>query len=419
MLKLPRAAKQSNKKNASMSGGAGIAFLALLLFFVIAGAFFFFKEKAPENANVATRTTETKKDADYNSRSDALHEAVDQALSLQSIVVSDVQRLEKETQRDKEPGMIRWNSRNLLIEDSAGIGAEALKAKLIDRLKSDSGLVLKLEPDQYHGYSVVRLDIGFRDQLGGGPLTIVTDRLYLTTVARKPIASGPRHKANPANRGEIAIIIDDFGFRQDMINEFAAIRRPFTFAVIPFKSFSKEAATKGLASGHQVILHLPMEPLSGIESSELSSTIKVSMNGEQVRELIERAAADLPGIIGVNNHQGSRATADQKTMDLVIRVLREKQLFFVDSRTHARSLAADTARRQKLKTTENDLFLDGIADVSYVKKQLRTAGEMALRMGSVTVIGHARPTTAAALREVMPELEARGVRFVFVSQLVR
>ena len=167
-----------------------------------------------------------------------------------------------------------------------------------------------------------------------------------------------------------------------------------------------------------MILHLPMEPLSGIDSSELSSTVKIDMDMIQVRELVDRATASLPGIIGINNHQGSRATADRKTMENVMRVLREKQLFFVDSRTHAKSVAADVARQQKIKTTENDLFLDGIADVAYVKKQLRTAGEMALRQGSITVIGHARPTTAAAMREVMPELEAKGIRFVFVSQLV-
>ena len=420
MSKSPRAAKAKTKNNkTNTSGGAGTAFLVLLLFFAAAGAYLFFQEKSPDKKATAPLVAAVKKDADFNARSDALHEVVDQALSLQSLVVSDVQRIEKEVPRDKEPGAIRWNSRNLLIEDSAGIGAEALKGKLADRLKAGGGLILKVEPDQYHGYSVMRLDIGFRDQLGGGPLTIITDRLYLAGVVRKPTASGPRHKANPANRGEIAIIIDDFGFRQDMINEFAAIRRPFTFAVLPFKPYSKEAATKGLASGHQVMLHLPMEPLSGIEPSEANQTIKVGMDGEQVRELIERASAGLTGIIGVNNHQGSRATADQQTMDRVMRVLKEKQLFFVDSRTHARSLAADAARRQKLKTTENDLFLDGIADVAYVKKQLRIAGEMALRMGSITVIGHARPTTAAALREVMPELEAKGIRFVFVSQLVR
>ena len=396
-----------------------MAFLVLLFLFAIVGAYVFFEQKTPDKPNVVKQVGSIRKDADFNERCDALHDIVDQALSSQSLVVSDVQRVEKEVPRDKEPGAIRWNSRNLLIEDAAGLGAETLKARLSERMKAGGGLVLKVEPDQYHGYSVMRLDIGFQDQLGGGPLTIITDRMYLAGAVRRPAASGPRHKANPASKGEIAIIIDDFGFRQDMINEFAAIRRPFTFAVLPFKPYSKDAATKGLASGHQVILHLPMEPLSGIEPSEANQTIKVGMDGEQVRELVERAAAGLPGLIGVNNHQGSRATADQQTMDRVMRVLKEKQLFFVDSRTHARSLAAEAARRQKIRTTENDLFLDGIADAAYVKKQLRTAGEMALRMGSVTVIGHARPTTAAAMREVMPELEARGIRFVFVSQLVR
>ncbi len=396
-----------------------MAFLVLLFLFAIVGAYVFFEQKTPDKPNVVKQVGSIRKDADFNERCDALHDIVDQALSSQSLVVSDVQRVEKEVPRDKEPGAIRWNSRNLLIEDAAGLGAETLKARLSERMKAGGGLVLKVEPDQYHGYSVMRLDIGFQDQLGGGPLTIITDRLYLTGSVRRPTASGPRQKSNPASKGEIAIIIDDFGFRQDMINEFAAIRRPFTFAVLPFKPYSKDAATKGLASGHQVILHLPMEPLSGIEPSEANQTIKVGMDGEQVRELVERAAAGLPGLIGVNNHQGSRATADQQTMDRVMRVLKEKQLFFVDSRTHARSLAAEAARRQKIRTTENDLFLDGIADAAYVKKQLRTAGEMALRMGSVTVIGHARPTTAAAMREVMPELEARGIRFVFVSQLVR
>ncbi len=204
-----------------------------------------------------------------------------------------------------------------------------------------------------------------------------------------------------------------------MITEFSAIRRSFTFAVLPFKAYSKDAATKGLASGHQVILHLPMEPLSGTEPGEIPSTVQMGMTVEKIRELVERATAGLPGVIGVNNHQGSRATSDRKTMENVMQVLREEKLFFVDSRTHGRTVAADTARQTKIKTTENDLFLDGIADVAYIKKQLRSAGEMALRQGSVTVIGHARPKTAIALREVIPELEAKGIRFVFVSQLVR
>ncbi len=418
MSKSPRAAKPKTEKKKGTFGGAGTIFLALLLLLSVGGAYYFFQQTMPGKPVVSTKDDTLKTDADFNVRCEALQAIVDQTLSSQNMVVGDVQRIDKEVAREKNKGTIRWNSRNLLIDDATGVSADSLKARLESLLKSAGGSVIKIEPDQYHGYTVTRLDIGFTDQLGGGPLTIVSDRLYLVSAGSKPVVSGPRKKSNSANRAEIAIVIDDFGFRQDMIAEFAAIRRPFTFAVLPFKQYSKEAAAKGLASGHQVMLHLPMEPLSGIDPSELSNTVKLDMDLAQVRELVDRATASLPGITGVNNHQGSRATADRRAMENVMKVLREKQLFFVDSRTHARSVAADIARQQKIKTTENELFLDGIADVAYVKKQLRTAGEMALRQGSITVIGHARPTTAVALREVMPELEDKGIRFVFVSQLV-
>ena len=119
-----------------------------------------------------------------------------------------------------------------------------------------------------------------------------------------------------------------------MIAGFAAIRQPFTFAVIPFKQFSRDAAAKGLASGHQVILHLPMEPMSGVVETEVPITVRVGMSQDQIRELIDRATDSLPGIIGVNNHQGSKATADRNTMDAVMKKLRQKGLFFVDSRTN-------------------------------------------------------------------------------------
>jgi polysaccharide deacetylase 2 family uncharacterized protein YibQ len=418
MSKSQKAAKPKTQKKSNKFGGAGTIFLALLLLLSVGGAYYYFQQSAPVKSGVSAKEESRKNDADYNARCETLHGIVDQLLSSQNMVVGDVQRIDRDAPRENNKGLIRWNSRNLLIDDAAGVSADALKARLDPLLKAAGGSIIKTEPDQYHGYTVTRLDIGFIDQLGGGPLTIVSDRLYLVSAGSKPVVSGPRKKANTANRAEIAIVIDDFGFRQDMIAEFAAIRRPFTFAVLPFKQYSKEAAAKGLASGHQVMLHLPMEPLSGIDPSEISSTVKMDMDTAQVRELIDRATASLPGIIGINNHQGSRATADRKTMENVMKVLREKQLFFVDSRTHAKSVAADVARQQKIKTTENDLFLDGIADAAYVKKQLRTAGEMALRHGSITVIGHARPTTAAAMREVMPELEAKGIRFVFVSQLV-
>ncbi len=167
------------------------------------------------------------------------------------------------------------------------------------------------------------------------------------------------------------------------------------------------------------MLHMPMEPIAGADPNETSNTIHAGLSSGQMKALLDKALQNIPGVVGVNNHQGSRATADPKAMATFMQVMKPKKLFFVDSRTNGQSVAAETAKRDGIKTTENDLFLDGIHEESYVVRQLRTAGEHALRLGSITVIGHARPTTAAALRQMIPELEAKGIRFVFVSQLVR
>lgn len=420
MSKSPRADRPGTGKLPGRQGkkrSAGLVFLALLL--VLLGAAYLAFQETGQKAGPGGPPSGSGGDADFNPRCDALHMVVDKVLAGQNLVVSDLRQDAKEAARLKNSGKIRWNARSLLVESTDGGSPDSIRRSLELALKSAGGVVVKTEADQYHGYSVTRIDVGISDRLGGEPLTIISDRIYLAEKASRPVSPGARQKTSTASKGEIALIIDDFGFRQDMVAEFSAIRRSFTFAVIPFKPYSADAAAKGLASGHQVMLHLPMEPMAGIDSADAAATVRAGMTAAQVRELIDRSTGSLTGIIGVNNHQGSRATADRALMEPVMKELKQKGLFFVDSRTSGRSVAAETARRENVKTTENDLFIDGIADADYVKKQLRTAGDMALRLGSVTVIGHARPTTAAALREMIPELEAKGIRFVFVSQVVR
>lgn len=422
MWKLPKDARKTNRNKSKRAGSAGTILLALLLVFAVAAAGVLYlrqPDSAKQNVAASSIGNPGKKDADFNSRCDEMHAVIDRVLSEQNMVVADDRRDTRENARKNNEGKILWNARSLLMESTGGLSAETVRRGLETVVKKAGGSIIVVEPDKYHGFSVTRIDVGFKDQLGGGPLTIISDRLYIVNETVRKTATVPRQKTNLEHKGEIALIIDDFGYRQDMVVEFAAIRRPFTFAVIPFKSFSKAAAAKGLASGHQVMLHLPMEPLSGLDAAEAPTTVRVGMSAAQIRELIEKSTASLPGVSGVNNHQGSKATADRKTMEDTMKILKEKTLFFVDSRTNGQSVAAEIARRDKVKTAENDLFIDGIAEVAYVKKQLRAAGELALRMGSITVIGHARPATAVALREMIPELEDRGIRFVFVSQLVR
>ena len=227
--------------------------------------------------------------------------------------------------------------------------------------------------------------------------------------ASKPLGKG---------KGELAIIVDDFGYTADSITSFINLGRPLTFAVLPYRPHSGEAASRALAAGLQVILHLPLEPLSEREESE-AITVTTAMNDEEIQRLTAKAIASLPGITGVNNHQGSRATVDRRVMREVLTVVKKQGLFFVDSRTNGQSIAAEVSRQLGVKTGENELFLDNSADVAAIKKQLRAAGDLAIRHGKATVICHARPNTAVALREAIAELENLGVRLIYVSKLVK
>jgi polysaccharide deacetylase 2 family uncharacterized protein YibQ len=349
--------------------------------------------------------------ADYTASAQRIHAAVDSGLAGAKLAARNVQEGRREVPRKAVEGTIRWHTRQLVLSGDAQ--ADAVKQALAPRLRGSGGEVLETRSDTYQGQPAARIDVGLRDTLAGDPLTIITDRIFIP-LPRKPDAPKPKLSGT----GRLALVIDDFGYSSDTIASFAAMPVPVTFAVLPYRPHSNEAASKALSSGHQVMLHLPMEPLSAAEQSE-ASTITVAMSDQEIRDMTAKAIKAVPGLVGVNNHQGSRATADSRVMRAALAVIKANNLFFVDSRTSGNSVAADTARQAGLRTGSNDIFLDGQNDVEYIRGQLWAAARIAARNGSAIAIGHARPATAVALREAIPELEAAGIKFVFASQLVR
>ena len=164
------------------------------------------------------------------------------------------------------------------------------------------------------------------------------------------------------------------------------------------------------------MLHLPMEAVSAHIEAE-AMTITTAMNDATIAANVGKAVKSLSGITGVNNHEGSKATADKRVMKAVVKVLKEEGLFFVDSRTSNRSVAYDIAKACGVITAENQLFLDNDPAVEAVVHKLRQAGASSLQ-GSDVVIGHARLNTAAAIREFVKEFTGKGLKIVFVAQLV-
>ena len=243
--------------------------------------------------------------------------------------------------------------------------------------------------------------------------------LEIEIVTRAPFASG----AGVKNSGEtvgiarLAIIIDDLGSDRAAAEAVFALGFPLTISVLPNHEHSMEIAEEAHRRGLQVMLHLPMQSVAN-ETPE-AQELRPGMPAQEVAAVVEQFLQNVPDAAGVNNHQGSQATADAALMDELMPVLRDHHLFYVDSRTTAATVAYETAQDFGVPSAfRNVPFLDDVAEVAAVRKQLQLAVRGAREKGQAVAIGHPHPATLQALREVLPQAQAQGVRLVLASELV-
>ena len=226
-------------------------------------------------------------------------------------------------------------------------------------------------------------------------------------------------EGSPALPGKarLAILMDDLGNDRAAALAIFALSTPVTVSILPFHSRSEEIARDARQHGCEVMLHLPMQSLAN-ESPE-QQELRPGLPPDQVRGMVEKMLDAIPQADGVNNHQGSEATADRKLMNDLMRVLKDEGVFYVDSRTTAATVAFDAARHEGVPTAfRNVPFLDDTRNQDAVKRQLRLAIAGAKQKGEAIAIGHPHPETLAALREMLPEAKRSGVQLVLVSELV-
>lgn len=220
----------------------------------------------------------------------------------------------------------------------------------------------------------------------------------------------------PSETGRLAVVIDDAG--RDLASQrvYEGMGIPLTLAVMPNQVHTSEAAAEWAAAGLPVIIHQPMESVShsGMEPIVLLTT----MSDEAMRTMLSDSFRQIPQAVGMNNHQGSKATTDRHTMDVVMNELRHRGLFFLDSATNTTTAADSAAAAYGVPYARNELFVDNSTDIEEIKAMIRKGARMAAG-GSAIIIGHCRPNTAEAFRQVVPELKAEGIRFVYVSSLMR
>ena len=215
----------------------------------------------------------------------------------------------------------------------------------------------------------------------------------------------------------IAIIIDDMGVNRVLSKKTVAIKAPLTLAYLPYADELKAQAKAARQNGHELMIHMPMEPMNGkIDTGPI--VVKNGMSREDVKAMMRQAFESFDGYAGLNNHMGSRATQDPQLMSWVMDELKGHNLFYVDSKTISTSVAADAAKAYGLEYAERDVFLDHEESDDFVLGALKKTEEVALQRGYAIAIGHPKDVTLRGLQAWIPTLEARGFEIVPVSELL-
>jgi polysaccharide deacetylase 2 family uncharacterized protein YibQ len=222
----------------------------------------------------------------------------------------------------------------------------------------------------------------------------------------------------PQGKPLIAVVLDDVGVARSHAELAIDLPGAITLSFMTYADGVADMAARARAKGHELMLHVPMEPLG----HEIDAGPNVLTVGASEAELLKRLAWGLdrfPGYIGINNHMGSRFTQDERGMSVVLAELKRRNLLFLDSRTIGNTVGDKLAARMGVAHVMRDVFLDNEMDEAAVIKQLMQAERIAAGKGQAIAIGHPHPATIAAIRAWMPKAEARGFVIVPLSAVAK
>ncbi len=219
--------------------------------------------------------------------------------------------------------------------------------------------------------------------------------------------------------GLIALIIDDFGYQYNStIKDFFNISAELSYSVIPGTRYSSKIVEEIKRRNCELILHLPMEPIKQQYKRE-ELIILSDMNKYQINRVIQKAFNDITGAVGVNNHMGSKITEDRDIMKIILKRIKQKELFFIDSRTSANSVAFDVAQELNIPSAKRDVFIDTENNKDTIKDRLWQLAVIAEKRGYAIGIGHCSKLTLEVLQTEIPNIQKKGFRFVNVSKVVK
>ncbi len=214
----------------------------------------------------------------------------------------------------------------------------------------------------------------------------------------------------------ITIVIDDMGINSQKTKEISSLKYPLTTSFLSYASNLNSKIEYSLASGHEIMLHAPMEALGNVNCGPDALTTAMSL--QEIKDNLKIMLDKVKPIKGINNHMGSKLTQDSERMTAVMEVLKERGLYFLDSKTSAQSIAGDIADEIGIPHASRNVFLDNNNDKEYILGQLKLTEEIALRNGYAIAIGHPKSKTIEALQEWLPALADKDLELVHLSEII-
>jgi polysaccharide deacetylase 2 family uncharacterized protein YibQ len=245
-----------------------------------------------------------------------------------------------------------------------------------------------------------------------------------------PAPAPPAQTAEPAwlrfavpavardGRARIAVVIDDMGLDRVRSERAIALPGPLTLSFLAYARDLPQQTAVAHRNGHELMVHVPMEPAGHLLVAD-PNQLDVTMSREEVLTRLRWDLSRFDGFVGINNHMGSRFTADALAMRPVLEELKSRGLLFIDSRTTPNTAGAEVARELGVPHASRDVFLDYDVSIAAVEQQLAELERIARRNGSAIAIGHPHDQTLEVLQSWLRELPQKGLALVPVSAIVR
>lgn len=254
-----------------------------------------------------------------------------------------------------------------------------------------------------------------RENLKGAQLSLLVgldgQRTNLITLRRSPYVK--------RKNGRIAIIIDDCGYQsRQLLSGFCDLPIPITVSIFPGERETTWMANRAIHAGHEVMVHLPMEPIDYPKRDPGQGAIFSHYDYDRIRLTTRQAIEAVPGARGLNNHMGSKVTENRRVIGHVLDEIKSQNLYFIDSVTSPRSVAYNVALEMGIPAARNHQFLDLSDDPDQIANSLRNLSMKARQHGTAVGIAHAKPKTLTALKAAIPQLRAEGFEFVTITQAI-